>query len=256
MKSVAIGIVIWTQVLLSISAFTAIPFQSKQCAKCASWSGSGQITLSTKKSWRIHTRSGKILYATPPFQWFFQKKDNNSEAAKPPFRWFFQEKDNNNEAAKEFTGESAKEAELMHRTAKIMEDHRRSQETAERTAAMMEELSSVQVVGKSKAGASGGIGIGGGDKRRGGVKVTFNGEQRPIGVEVDPNYLFSSSMSESQGIVSVDELNEAIIDALEDGYEQSGKLMEEKIKGLYGQLGLPREPPSLPSGQENTNRWK
>ena len=92
----------------------------------------------------------------------------------------------------------------------------------------MEEFSSIQVVGKSKAGASGGIGIGGGDKRRGGVKVTFNGEQRPIGVEVDPNYLFSSSMSESQGIVSVDELNEAIIDALEDGYKQGGKLMEEK----------------------------
>jgi len=240
MKAVAIGIAIWTQVLLSVSAFTAIPFQfqSEQCAKCASWSGSGQIVLNTKNSWRIHTRSGNILHATPPFQWFFQKKDNN------------------NEAAKEFTGESAKEAELMHRTAKIMEDHRRSQETAERTAAMMEELSSIQVVGKSKAGASGSIGIGGGDRRRGGVKVTFNGEQRPIGVEVDPNYLFSSLMSESQGIVSVDELNEAIIDALEDGYEQSGKLMEEKIKGLYGQLGLPREPPSLPSGQENTNRWK
>lgn len=174
------------------------------------------------------------LYVLPAFQWLFGKnKDKES---------------NNNQSGKEFAGESA---EMMHRTAKMMEDHRRSKEAAERTAVMMDELSSMLVVGKSKAGAKSGGGIGGlGGDRKGGVKVTFNGQQRPINVEVDPNFLFSSSMAESQGVMSIEELNEAITDAMQDGYEQSGKLMEEKIKGLYGQLGLPREPQSLPIEQD------
>ena len=138
---------------------------------------------------------------------------------------------------------------MMQRTANMMEDHRRSQEAAERTAAIMDDLSSTQVVGKSKAGSSGGISIGGGD-RKGGVKVTYNGQQEPTGVEVDPNFLFSSSStSESQGVISVEDLNDAIMDAMEDGYAKSGNLMEEKIKDLYGQLGLQREPAPLKDEQ-------
>ncbi len=119
----------------------------------------------------------------------------------------------------------------MHRTAKMMEDHRRSQEAAERTSSMMEELSVAFVVGRSKAG-TGGIGLGGS-----GVKATFDGLGRPITVEVDPNFLFS----ESQGVISIDDLNKAITESLQDGYQQSGKLKEEKMKGLYEQLGLPKE---------------
>mmetsp|Transcript_8582 Transcript_8582/g.14904 ORF Transcript_8582/g.14904 Transcript_8582/m.14904 type:complete len:230 (+) Transcript_8582:190-879(+) len=229
MKKAAIEFVLWTYVLSGVSALTTIKLQPKQRY-------SNKIYAPRKKdSCRSHNQQRHFpLFVLPPMQWFFGDKDKNR-----------------NEAAKEFTGESAKEAEMMQRTAKMMEDHRRSQETAERTAAMMEELSSIQVVGKSKAGASGGMGIGG-DNRRGGVKVTFNGEQRPIAVEVDPNFLFSSSMSESQGIISVDELNEAITDAMLDGYEQSGKLIEEKIKVLYGQLGLPRDPPTMDSAKGNS----
>eukprot|EP00578_Thalassiosira_sp_NH16_P019732 CAMPEP_0181095496 /NCGR_PEP_ID=MMETSP1071-20121207/10546_1 /TAXON_ID=35127 /ORGANISM="Thalassiosira sp., Strain NH16" /LENGTH=224 /DNA_ID=CAMNT_0023177873 /DNA_START=64 /DNA_END=738 /DNA_ORIENTATION=+ len=155
------------------------------------------------------------------------------------FAWLFQKSDEE-EAAKDFTEKSEKEAEMMHRTAKMMEDHRRSQEAGERTAAIMEELASGLVVGKSKAGASGGLGLG--DGRKGGVRVTFNGQQRPVGCEVDANFLFM----ESRGIVSIEELNEAITDAMQDGYDQSSKLMGEKIKGLYEQLGLSREPPPLP----------
>eukprot|EP00571_Detonula_confervacea_P000807 CAMPEP_0172324932 /NCGR_PEP_ID=MMETSP1058-20130122/52689_1 /TAXON_ID=83371 /ORGANISM="Detonula confervacea, Strain CCMP 353" /LENGTH=239 /DNA_ID=CAMNT_0013041355 /DNA_START=280 /DNA_END=999 /DNA_ORIENTATION=+ len=222
-------------ILSTVSAFTTLPLQPRHYA---SWSAPGRIAVNTENSQRIHTRSSKTLSALPTFQWLFQKKD----------------KDINNESAKEFTGESAKEAEMMHRTAKMMEKSRRSQEAAERTAAMMEELSSSLVVGKSKAGASGGIGLGGANNRRGGVKVTFNGQQRPIGVDVDPNFLFSSSMSESQGVISIEELNEAMTDAMQDAYDQSGKLMEEKIKGLYEQLGLSREPPSLPSEQGDVKK--
>ena len=42
--------------------------------------------------------------------------------------------------------------ELMQRTAKMMEDHRRSQEAVERTSEMMQELASTMVIGESKQG--------------------------------------------------------------------------------------------------------
>ena len=138
----------------------------------------------------------------------------------------------------------------MQRTAKMMDDHRRSQEASERTAAMMEELSSVRVVGKSKAGAGGGI-IGG--DRKGGVKITFNGQQRPTKVEVDPNFLF---MSDEQGVISIENLNEAIMDAMQNGFDESGKVIEERIKGLYGQLGLPREPLEVPIDEDDKKNNK
>ena len=96
----------------------------------------------------------------------------------------------------------------------------------------MEELSNSVVTGKSKAG-SGAMGLGGS-----GVKVTFDGTSRPISVEVDPKFLFSSSES---GVISIDDLNAAITEAMLDGYNQSSKLMEEKMQLLYEQLGLPKE---------------
>ena len=188
--------------------------------------------FTTKRSilYRIHTTISynTIVLHANPLQSLFKKED---------------ETDNNTE----FT--SAKEAEMMHRTAKMMEDHRRSQEAAERTAALMDELSSTQVIGKSKAGVGGG-GIGGiGDNRRGGVKATYDGKQQPISVEVDPNFLFMSESEE--GVISMDDLNDAITDAVQNGYELSTKLMEDKIKGLYEQLGLSREAQELPSEGED-----
>ena len=118
------------------------------------------------------------------------------------------------------------EKDLMQRTAKMMEDHRRSQEATEKTSAMMDELAATLVVGESK---------------KKGVKVTFNGQRRPVSVEIDPSFLVSSS----SGVISTTELNRAITDAMINGYEQSGALMEKRMSALYEQLGLPREPLSL-----------
>mmetsp|Transcript_3681 Transcript_3681/g.7707 ORF Transcript_3681/g.7707 Transcript_3681/m.7707 type:complete len:238 (+) Transcript_3681:199-912(+) len=235
-KSAAIGVALWTHSLASSASSSA--FVARRASR-----SSGAITPPNGGSGggrgRIRGQSSgyspgapHTLRALPPLNWFFHKND-----------------DGNNEASSkgDLAGQSAKEAEAMHRTAEMMEDHRRSREAAERTAAAMDELSSALIVGKSKAGASGGINIG--DGRRGGVRVTFTGERRPIGVEVDPNFLFS----ESRGVISVEELNEAMTDAIEDGYARSGRVMEEKMKGLYEQLGLSREPPPLPSGEDGMN---
>ena len=148
------------------------------------------------------------------------------------FNWF-----NKNEEAEEIDvtkltsrkGKAGEEEELMHRTVSMMENHRRSQEAAERTATIMDDLSNSVVTGKSKAG-SGAMGLGGS-----GVKVTFDGTTRPISVEVDPKFLMES------GVISVEILNNAITEAMVDGYEQSAKLMGEKMQSLYEHLGLPKE---------------
>ena len=99
------------------------------------------------------------------------------------------------------------------------------------------------------------MGIGGGEgARRGGVRVTFNGLRRPVAVDVDPRFLFSSSSLPNVngggvdgGVISAEELNDAIADAMRDGYERSGRIMDDRLKGLYEQLGLSRDPAPLPS---------
>jgi len=124
------------------------------------------------------------------------------------------------------------ETDLMQRTAKMMEDHRRSQEAMEKTSAMMDDLATTLVVGESK---------------KKGVKVTFNGQRRPVSVEVDPSLLISSST----GVISTTELNKAITEAMKNAYDQSGVLMEKRMCGLYEQLGLPRDPLSLDSKRDD-----
>ena len=103
---------------------------------CTIISSISAFTMTTRSIlYGIHTTiscNTIIVLHANPLESLFKKED---------------EIDNN----KEFTS-SAKEAEMMHRTAKMMEDHRRSQEAAERTAALMDELASTQVIGKSKAG--------------------------------------------------------------------------------------------------------
>ena len=158
--------------------------------------------------------------------------NRNDISSSQLFNWF-----NRNEQPDEIDvakltsrkGKADEEDELMYRTVSMMENHRRSQEAAERTATIMDDLSNSVVTGKSKAG-SGAMGLGGS-----GVKVTFDGTTRPVSVEVDPKFLMES------GVISVEILNNAITEAMLDGYEQSAKLMGEKMQSLYEQLGLPKE---------------
>ncbi len=115
--------------------------------------------------------------------------------------------------------------------------------------------------------------MGGDGGRRGGVKVTFNGHQLPVSVEVDPRFLFSSPSPSSGvggggggdasnaargagGVISVEELGDAIADAMRDRYERSGRVMDDKIRGLYDQLGLPRDPAPLSPSNAQDERGK
>ncbi|KAL7457363.1 hypothetical protein ACHAWC_008909 [Mediolabrus comicus] len=145
---------------------------------------------------------------------------------------FFGNKDSDSTAA------TTMNDELMQRTAKMMEDHRRSQEAVERTSEMMQELASTMVIGESKQGPN---------RKKGSVKVTFNGHRCPMSVEVDPNFLVSSS----SGVISTSELNSAITEAMQDAFRQSGSVMEKRMTQLYEQLGLPKEPLSLDSNRDD-----
>ncbi len=51
------------------------------------------------------------------------------------------------------------------------------------------------------------------------------------------------------GVISVEELNDAIADEMRDGYERSDRVMEDKLRRLYKQLGLSRDPVPLPSNK-------
>ncbi len=240
-----------------------------------------------------HAITSSSLFAFPQISWpSFPSKENNNDANgnKNSDIYYYNALDefgglnNNNNNNNNLTYEAES---TMHRAVKMMEEHRRSQEAAERTSAIMEELASITVVGRSRAGSAssfagvvggisnvmlGGFGGGGADddtkNRGGGVKVTFNGQQRPVSVNVDSKFLSSlmmlvnvpaaaSSSSSSSATTTTtttptttttttsmlsasEELNKAIIDAMQDGYEKSGKIMEEKLKGLYEQLGLPK----------------
>jgi hypothetical protein len=49
------------------------------------------------------------------------------------------------------------------------------------------------------------------------------------------------------GVLSKEELNDAIANALRDGYKRSGNVMDNRLRGLYKQLGLSRDPIPMPS---------
>ncbi|KAL3767195.1 hypothetical protein ACHAWU_003286 [Discostella pseudostelligera] len=262
--------------------------------------GSIDDTITTSKNNIVSGRSNSInnhnrstttaLFAFPQIPWFsFPNKENNNqdnyndntlnEFGELLVQGDQAQKRNQNKPKYQPSNNSnlTNEAEsTMHRAVKMMEEHRRSQEAAERTSAIMDELASMTVVGRSKAGPTSSGGGGGGilgfgdddaKNRGGGVKVTFNGQQRPISVNVDSKFLsslmilsasatlpttssstksssssssFTTTSSTATITSATEELNQAILDAMQDGYEKSGKLMEEKLKGLYDQLGLPK----------------
>ncbi len=47
------------------------------------------------------------------------------------------------------------------------------------------------------------------------------------------------------GVISAEELNSAIEDEMRDGYERSSRVMEDKLRRLYKQLGLSRDPAEI-----------
>lgn len=118
-----------------------------------------------------------------------------------------------------------------------MASFKSSQRVGERTSAALQELSNILVEGTSADGK---------------VKVTFNGQQVPVGVQIDETYLRGllakragmgnrSSSSSSSNINSkegVDQLCTALTEAMKEAQAKSAAKVDDKLKSLYSDLGF------------------
>lgn len=119
---------------------------------------------------------------------------------------------------------SGNQAENLSDAANIIECLKSSQRIGERTSATLRELSYTVVEGLAADGN---------------VRVTFNGQQIPVGVEVDETYLKEIiSGNEKEG---VDKLCLALTKAMQDAHYKSGVKVEEKMKSLYSDLEFESE---------------
>ncbi len=66
----------------------------------------------------------------------------------------------------------------------------------------------------------------------------------------------ASALRRAGEVTSAEELNNAIADAMRDGYKRSGRVMEDKLRGMHKQLGLSRDLAPLPSNKLQEEKGK
>lgn len=99
-----------------------------------------------------------------------------------------------------------------------MSNLKTSKRVSVRTSAVLQDLSNTIVEGTSEDGK---------------VKVTFNGQQQPVGVQIDDSYFQSLGRKSGAGELSI-----AIAEAMREAHAKSASKMEEKVKSLYSDLGF------------------
>jgi DNA-binding protein YbaB len=95
-----------------------------------------------------------------------------------------------------------------------IQSYETSQKVARATAATLQDLSNTLVEGSAADGK---------------VKVTFNGQQEPINVQIDEGYYNK---------VGVNELSSALIQAMKDANIKSALKVDDKLKSLYNDFGF------------------
>jgi DNA-binding protein YbaB len=100
-----------------------------------------------------------------------------------------------------------------------MSSFKSSQRIGERANAILQDLSNTIVEGTAADGK---------------VKVSYNGNQKPVGVQIDEAYL-QSIKNRKEGAA---ELELAMTKAMQDAHKKSGTKLEEKLKSLYSDLGF------------------
>ena len=101
-------------------------------------------------------------------------------------------------------------------TAVMMESFKKAQNVAKRTELMAQELRKAKIDGVSSNGQ---------------VKVYFDGQQNPLGVDIDENFLNDIGSSKA--------LSDAITEAIQDAHKKSRAYMKDKMQSLYSEIGLP-----------------
>jgi DNA-binding protein YbaB len=131
------------------------------------------------------------------------------------FPWFGGSDDDNRDESDEIPSAS------LSGVANIMDSmasFKTSQRVEDRTSAVLQDLSNVLVEGAS---------------RNGKVKVTYNGQQQPMAVQIDEGYFQSLD-----GKDGAEKLGKALTEAMQEGHTKSAGKMEEKLKSLYSDLGF------------------
>eukprot|EP00980_Cylindrotheca_fusiformis_P008765 scaffold1869_cov122-Cylindrotheca_fusiformis.AAC.27 len=100
-----------------------------------------------------------------------------------------------------------------------MASFKKSQRIEKRTTGVLQDLSNQFVEGSSADGK---------------IKFTYDGKQKPIGVQIDPNYF----QSLKNGKAGSEELSKAVLEAIREAHEKSTAKMEEKMKSVYEEIGF------------------
>ena len=141
-----------------------------------------------------------------------------SESALFAFNWFGGDGDDVDESSEAVTST----ASSLTSVANIMDSmasFKTSQQVGDRTASILQDLSNQMAEGTSVDGK---------------VKVTYNGQQKPIGVQIDEAYF--EAVSKRNG--GLDELCRGLTQAMQEAQSKSAEKMEEKMKPLYEDIGL------------------
>jgi len=159
----------------------------------------------------LQTVAEVVQVPSPPDS---QGRAYNRKSVKLDLLWFGGDS-NKNKQTEKYQGSQKEPKSKMGTTATTMENFKQSQELGKKTGALLTDLSAATVEGTAAKGR---------------IKVILDGEQRPKMVEIDEEYF--------EG-VAIEDFTEALTSAMQDAYVKSTNLMEEKMSGLYTELGLP-----------------
>jgi len=128
--------------------------------------------------------------------------------------FWFSGKDDGDNSKKSKGGDSSSDMRNVGEVMDSMDNFKKSGKIAKMTDSLVQELSTISIEGSAADGK---------------VKVFFDGQQRPMNVEIDDSYL---------GKVTADDLNAALTSAMQDAHQKSAQKMEEKMKPFFAELGL------------------
>ena len=155
-------------------------------------------------------------------QWQWQSQPHNqapfpkrNDSSSLNLLWFGNDEKNKSKKEETKNDNPKQSRSKMGSTANTMENFKQSQELGKKTSALLNELAAASVEGNAAGGK---------------IKVIVDGQQRPKLVEVDEDY-FSG--------IGMEDLTEALTVAMQDAHDKSTQLMEERMSGLYADLGLP-----------------
>jgi DNA-binding protein YbaB len=173
-----------------------------------------------------------LIIPTQKYSTTLSSPSTTSRARLSAFLWFGGNDDDDKENNKDDDDEenNKKIAANLKGVSNIMNSmsgFKTSQRVGERTALALQDLSNTLVEGTAADGK---------------IKITFNGQQVPVSVQIDESYF--KSLLEEQSTTNnkeneiLDELTAALTQAMKEAHSKSGSKIEDKLKALYSELGF------------------